>query len=353
VYRERLRADGVEVRFKSRRVPLLSWLAERVPTGLLFRPVRLAVIAARRLALRWLEIRLGQISAGYHVIFVLKTGSLPMMQRLRRNSKARLIYDLNDGLWLPGRRAHTNGNLNAILRTADVVTGDNEPVCEYARRHNKSVCRIPDHPPLESFERRRNQIHRDPSKVVLGWIGSPGTAFNLFSIWEPLERLFEAFPQLELRILGASGPNWLPKFEKVRYTTCPSYSEASMVDEALAMDIGLFPLFDVEDSRARGVLKATVYMSAGACVVTRLIGDTRTLIQDGVNGVFAETPGEWFSVLSALIADPDRRKRIAEAGTETMRRDYSLDACYGHFRTALFGDVPSPDAAESVLRPWN
>ncbi len=41
----------------------------------------------------------------------------------------------------------------------------------------------------------------------------------------------------------------------MRVTTLPFYSQEEMIREILRMDIGLFPLFDVEDSRARGILK--------------------------------------------------------------------------------------------------
>ena len=50
-------------------------------------------------------------------------------------------------------------------------------------------------------------------------------------------------------------PARLPPFEAVRVTTLPFYSQEEMIREILRMDIGLFPLFDVEDSRARGILK--------------------------------------------------------------------------------------------------
>ncbi len=39
-------------------------------------------------------------------------------------------------------------------------------------------------------------------KVVLGWVGSPGTAYNLFAAWEALERLFARHPGIELRLPG-------------------------------------------------------------------------------------------------------------------------------------------------------
>ena len=43
----------------------------------------------------------------------------------------------------------------------------------------------------------------------------------------------------------------LPLFENVRYSVLPEYSQQEMVREVLKMDIGLFPLFHVEDSFTR------------------------------------------------------------------------------------------------------
>src|SRR5439155_9131404 len=110
------------------------------------------------------------------------------------------------------------------LGSVDAVTCDNPFTLAYAKGYNAQAALVPDPPQVELFDLARGKVRRDPSRVVLGWVGSPGTAYNLFSIWEPLERLFAQRPELTLRVLGA-GLEHLPPFEKVRVTTLPAYSQ--------------------------------------------------------------------------------------------------------------------------------
>ena len=94
---------------------------------------------------------------------------------------------------------------------------------------------------------------------------------------------------MRARQVGAAPEN-LPRFEQVRFSCRPAYGQGEMVEEVLGMHIGLFPLFDVEDSCARGNLKAKIYMAGGSVAVCQNLGDNASLITDGRNGVLASTP---------------------------------------------------------------
>ncbi len=195
---------------------------------------------------------------------------------------------------------------------------------------------MPDPSQVELFDQSRIQSDRADSSIILGWIGSPATLFNLYSIWEPLEKLFARFDNIPVRLVGTGYDRLLlPRFEKVRYTTLAFYSQQDLIREVLQMDIGLFPLFDIEDSLARGILKATVYMSGEACVITPPIGQNLQLITDGENGVLALSKDEWLDRLTTLVEDADSRKRIAAAGLRTAREGFSLQHCYNQLLDAL------------------
>jgi hypothetical protein len=91
-----------------------------------------------------------------------------------------------------------------------------------------------------------------------------------------------------VRLVGTGDdPALRPPFERVRYSAVPYYDQSTMIDEVLGMDIGLFPLQDVERSRVRGVLKAAIYMCGEAAVVASPVGQTPEVISNGVNGVLA------------------------------------------------------------------
>lgn len=344
IYKDLLTADGVEVRYVSRRVPWLTRLTgqpgrltSRVMDagfGRVLSDLSTCLARAREASI----VRIAQDD--YDAIYLQKVASFSLVSALRQSTRARLVYDLNDGVWLPSRAAFADGQVREILRTVDAVTCDNPYGLEFARPYNSSLFLVADPPQVELFDEYRTQIPKPGSPVVLGWVGSAATLFNLYAIWEPLEALFARYEDIALRLVGTGyDRRLLPPFEGVRFSVVPFYSQRDMVREVLRMDIGLFPLFDVEDSLARGVLKATIFMSGEVCLVTRPIGQNRDLLTDGYNAVFANASSEWLEKLTELLEDVSRRRQIARAGLETVREKFTLRCCYQQLRVALEGEV--------------
>lgn len=266
------------------------------------------------------------------VVYLLKTPTAELQQRILTLRRPRVIFDVNDALWL----SHHTGfeRLNEMLSTADGVICENEYGGNYVRRLNANVRIVPDCTQLDAFDELRSSVLRSATTVRLGWIGSPSTAGFLYKIWEPLEDLFARHSHLELRIVGAS-PQHLPHFEKVRCTSVLEYDREAMVREALAMDIGLFPLFRVEDSLARGNGKAVVYMAGGAVAACSNIGEHTKLIEDGVNGMLANDATEWLAKLDWLVSQPEDRRRIGYAGLSTIRAELADEVCFQRLVAAL------------------
>ena len=332
IYRDHFAQAGFQVEYVSRLHPRLvrivgfpsSWLIARL------RPV-----------LQQLTFALGRVSErlivrkarGYDVVYMSKVTTLRFVKELRRTN-ARLVLDFGDAVWLPGRAGE---QFNEILQMVDAITTDNEVTADYARKLNPNCMVIPDCPQIELFDRRRSQCNPlTDSRITLGWIGSPGTAYNLFVVWEALEKLFGKYPNLHLRLLGmGTDRRLLPPFERVKYSGRVSYSQAEMIDEVLAMNIGLFPLQDVEASHVRGALKATVYMAGEAVAVCSPVGQCADLIQDGVNGMLARDSKEWFEKIEQLILAPDLRQRISEAGLKTVRGQFTVAKSFERLRSVL------------------
>jgi glycosyltransferase involved in cell wall biosynthesis len=341
VYKDMFARRGYQATFVNRMDPVLEKCYTRkdaLSRKLLAAGGGGALKVTNRLIGRLGERRIIRKARDVDVVYLLKTNSYRLVQRLRRSTRARLVFDLNDGLWLPRFSRFAGGRLLDILRSVDAVTSDNEYGCDYARQYNQHVYMVPEHPQLELFEAQRSHVRKNPDEVVIGWIGSPATAYNLFAIWEPLESLFARHPHITLRLVGVGyDPTAYPRFEKVRFSTLPFYEQAQMVHEVLHMDIGVFPLFDVEDSVARGIMKATIYMSGGAAVVASGIGASTRLIADGRNGMLARSGGEWLEKLELLVTQPNLRRAVADGGLALMREDYNIERSFSRLEQALLG----------------
>jgi glycosyltransferase involved in cell wall biosynthesis len=337
-YRDLFAAAGFEVRYVARDQPEGSRIANGVANWawrLKFRGTARSMKGA--ILRRWQDDAIIEAAREFEVVYSLKIPSLEFHQRILDLKGPRLLVGFADAFWLPFARRQRWADLEQILAVAHGVVTVNELTAAYVRGRNERVFIVNDSPQTEDFDAYRATIQRDPSRITLGWIGSPYTAVSLFKIWEPLEDLFEEFPDLHLRLVGTGppdGPN-VPRFEKVRWSSLPSYGHEEMIREVLAMDIGLFPLFRGDDSLARGALKAAVYMSGGVAVVAQNYGELPELISDGENGMLADSSQEWRDQLALLIRDGSLRQAIAARGLETVREKLSRARTFDQLRHAI------------------
>lgn len=289
----------------------------------------------QKLAVNLNEAQIIRMANDYDVIYTSKILSLELIQKIRGQTKAYFVFDIGDAVWL-----YKNSRIDDILPLVDTVTTDNEYTAGYLRRFNANCTIIPDVPQVESFDARRSEVKKEKKDgtLTLGWIGTLGTFYNFQLVIEPLERVFLKYPRLRLRLLGAAyNDNLLRRFKNICYSVKAFYTQAEMIEEVLKFDIGLFPLYDDEPSRVRGILKATIYMSGEAAVVASPVGQVPDFIQEGVNGMIARTPEEWESKIEQLIVNPELRKKITRRALEDVWRDFTIEKSFSMLLNVLNG----------------
>jgi glycosyltransferase involved in cell wall biosynthesis len=332
IYRDKLRERGVRARFVARSSPsIVRFQHGSAFSGL--RPVIRLAAAVGRVASIVREDAILRMAHEYDVIWLTKVTSPSFISRLRKATSARIVLDLVDAIWLGAR---DSDRLSTAIQSADWVTTDNDFTAGFLGRYHAHCTVIPDPPQVECFDRRRGQVAKRQGRTTIGWIGSPQTLYNLYEAWSALELLFREFPGVELRLIGAGRDKRLiPPFENVRYTTIQSYTQPQMVDEALALDIGIFPLQATDASRARGVLKATVYMAGQAAVVASPVGTVGEVVRPGETGLLAHTGDDWLDALRTLVTDRVLREGLAARGLELVRREFSLERCFDKLHGVL------------------
>jgi glycosyltransferase involved in cell wall biosynthesis len=331
-YEQLFAENGFDATFVSRR-PARLFETGRFPLRQLFEfpPLRNRLLDR---AVAFNENRIRKLARDADVVYLNKVSSHALLQDLLKEKQARIVYDFGDAIWLQEWSAP---ELNEVLRQVDAVTTDNEVTASYVRQVNPNCIVVPDAPALHAFDRRRAELSRKPAdRVVLGWLGSPTTAYNLYVIWEALEEVFKRHEHLHLRLVGTGHDlRLIPEFEKVKFSCVPFYDETRMVEEVFGLHVGLFPLQDVERCQMRGVFKATNYMSGEAAVIASPVGQCREFIEDGVNGMLAATKTEWIEKLDQLIVDAELRRRLAENGLASVRANFGVERSFAKLKQVL------------------
>lgn len=281
------------------------------------------------------ERRILHLAKTADIVYLSKVTSLGFMRALRRHTKARLVLDLCDAVWLMD--GYIAAQFSEVVGLADAVTTDNEFTAYYLRDLNSNCTVVPDPSQVEEFDKRRAVMApKRTDRVVVGWLGSPATVFNLYVIWEALEEVSRRHPHVHLRLVGTGHDSrLLPPFERVRFSQRHSYDQSQMVKEVFGMHIGLFPLQDVEKCRVRGINKAAIYMAGEAVVVASDVGQCREFIHDGVNGMLARTTEQWIDKLDALICDEDLRRRLAASALGIVQSQLRTEHCFARLTNVL------------------
>lgn len=91
------------------------------------------------------------------------------------------------------------------------------------------------------------------------------------------------------------------------------------------IDIGIVPVArDTKFNRAKSPTKLFEYMAMAKPVVAGAIGEASNIIENGINGLLAETKDEFVKNMQELIMNSQLRRQMGEKARKTVEKKYSL-----------------------------
>lgn len=237
--------------------------------------------------------------------------SRPWFERWLRNlggsRPTRVVLHIDDALYIPADRHRPVADVYD-----KVITGNNE-LAERYLSEGADVHVVPGALPVHSYKQRRHVI--EGIGTVLGWMGSRPERY-LPPVSEALARVCS---RTGARVHIASDhqvslPDLSGHVNQTRWSLNAEFEIPS------TFDVGLMPLHDDPYDRAKEGYKIKEYMSAGIPVVCSPVGHNLELVEDGVNGYFAESAEDWEDRLIRLISDAELRSRMGEAGRSMVQR---------------------------------
>lgn len=248
-------------------------------------------------------------------------------ERQFAKSTAQVIFDFDDSIWLDDESGHHGllGKLKRPAKTAEIISladkviAGNKILSEYANDFNKKVQIIPttiDTNLYQPIKKSENE------PVVIGWTGSFSTIKHFEEIIPVLLKIKEKYQEkVSFKVigdasyshtgLGIEGKPWKAETE---------------VEDLQEFDIGIMPLPDNNWTKGKCGAKGLQYMGLGIPTIMSPVGVNAEIIEDGINGYLADNEDEWVRKLEKLVEFPEFRKRLGDAGRETVVERYSVEA---------------------------
>jgi glycosyltransferase involved in cell wall biosynthesis len=281
-----------------------------------------------QLVTRNLARRLSTIgkARNYDLVYILREAALlgpPVFERLLYQQRVPFVFDFDDAIFV-SYRSPSNGYLSylkfasktkTICRLASHVMVGNPYLADYAREVNNNVTVIPTTIDTEKY--RVPPRKTDSGPLTIGWTGSYSTVQHLDTLRGALKKLAET-EQFRLRVIGTPAYELSP----VQVDAMP-WRAATELEDLCAIDIGVMPLPDDNWSKGKCGLKALQFMALGIPTICSPVGVNTDIIQDNENGFLAGTEAEWVDKLTRLLRSAELRRRLGDAGRETVEQEYS------------------------------
>ncbi|MBL7799311.1 MAG: glycosyltransferase family 4 protein [Chitinophagales bacterium] len=265
----------------------------------------------------------------YDIVFIYREATMigsSFFERWMAKSKAKLIFDYDDSIWLPnvseGNKAlaflKRPEKTKEIISVCDVVFAGNEYLKQYALQYCKDVVVVPTTIDTSYHVPQKTQ----KEKVCIGWTGTQTTIPHFLSIQKALEIVFQKYPDRVYFKLIAEKNIEIPELN-LRTTLWNKQDEIAQLSE---IDIGIMPLPDDQWTRGKCGFKGLQFMSLGVPTVMSPVGVNNDIIMHGENGFLASTEQEWISLLSVLIENRSLREQLGQQGKKTIETNYSVIA---------------------------
>jgi glycosyltransferase involved in cell wall biosynthesis len=240
--------------------------------------------------------------------------------------RKKIIYDFDDAIWIPntssGNRIASwlkaNWKVKYICRWAYKVSAGNDYLCDYAKKYNEQVVKLPTTVDLSNQQYPLKQSQ--PGRLVVGWTGSHSTLKYLDDIIPLIRALQEKFEFTFMVIADKKPVIDLPRWEFVEW------KRETEVADLLKLDIGIMPLHHDAWSEGKCGFKLIQYFAAGLPALASPVGVNKIILEENVNGFLCTGPADWSRGLEVLLSNAGLRKEMGLAGRKKVEQEYSLES---------------------------
>jgi len=267
----------------------------------------------------------------FDIIFIYRDAlmiGLTYFEKQFRKSKAKMILDFDDAIWLPDvsqgnaslRWLKRTSKTAVIIRLADCIFVGNSFLADYAKKYNPNVKII--YTTIDTDYYQKRIVSKPANNICIGWTGSTTTMKHLELAVPFLKKIKAKYGEKVYFKVISDVPF---KNNELDFEFC-KWNKDTEIEDLSYFDIGIMPLPDDEWSKGKCGFKGLQYMALKIPAVMSDIGMNTEIISHGVNGFIAATNEEWIAKLSLLIESKELREKLGKAGRKTVEEKYSFES---------------------------
>lgn len=242
---------------------------------------------------------------------------------------------------------------------AHVITADQPTTRSFSSR-GISATTVFNYPPLSLFDKtsgKSNQtgkIARGETRII--YQGTVSVDRGLFHMIRALKLIAQKRPKTVLRIVGLSNQDLRDKASELADDLGVASSleifgwtpHEAIVDSMRDCAVGLAPLQPEEKYKRNIPIKIFEYMACGLPVIAADLPSIAPYISESGAGVLYDSTraDELARCVIELLDDPERRKRMGEAGLKAVREKWN----WGVMESVLLDVYASLEASEAAPR---
>lgn len=260
----------------------------------------------------------------YDILFIQRKLFSPVDFWYIRRRVKRIVYDFDDAIMYRSPRAQNPHSFSRwikfvyIMKRVDFVIAGNEFLKSKVLPYNSNVVTLPTSIDLSRY-RLKEDFHKE-RPINIGWLGSKSSLRYLKSLMPTFEGIFKKDPNIQMKIVCSEflDSAHIPIIKK-------QWSMEEEEEDLKSFDIGVMPLSDDLWAKGKCGLKILQYFSVGVPVVCTPVGINREIVEDGINGFWAQNRDQWEDRLLRLIQNESLRREMGGKGRETVKKAYSLE----------------------------
>jgi glycosyltransferase involved in cell wall biosynthesis len=289
----------------------------------------------------------------YHAVISVRGISRHSLEILRAAKQLgrRTVYDLDDNLLLLDQAFSDPGNpwrqlfgaarpeIESMLRLASAVKVYAEPAIPSFLPYNPRVTAIR---PYQIVEHDTLPRREDGGPVTVGFLGSHYKDDEFGPVSRAILRLLDEGRPLTFEFFGFLPAALAHRPEVSHIPWRSSYPEYRQTLEALAWDIGLAPLRDLEFNRGKNNAKYREYAAAGIAGIYSDAEIYRSTVAHRRTGLVVPHDDEqaWYEALRELSGEAELRRTIREAAFADVRANYRIEDYVAKVAALVEGPLP-------------